>query len=342
MRPLPAAPIFDRDDARALGWSDSAITRAIKSGRLVALRRGQLTAATRGPGPASAVTDAGRWLERDREHILQARAAARARRDSVVSHQSAALIHGLPLFGRASAIPTLTVAPRTADGTLNAHIYRATLPPDEIVERDGVIVTSVARTLIDLGRSQSTTTAVVALDAALHLQATTHDELDAVIRRCGSWPRIRRAMTAVRLADARAESPLESVSRLVIQRLRIPAPILQPAICSRAGSFIGRVDFYWDEYGVVGEADGFGKYDLSPTSLLDEKRRQELLEDRAVVVTRWWWDVVRRPGELRRRLHKAFERGATRTRSGLPREWSVRSPVSGHQRWKPDQSGLSG
>jgi hypothetical protein len=316
MRTLPAREVFSRDDAKALGWTDSSITRALRTGRLVALRRGQLTGA-RAPGED-------RYLEHDRSLILAARAAARTRRGSVVSHHAAALIHGLPLLERSPELPALTVAPRSADGAVGARLHRATLTEDEVVYVGDLPVTSVARTLVDLGRWAPTPSAVVTIDAALHLHHVTLEAIEAVLLRCWNWPRIRRAIRAVELANARSESPLESVSRLVLHRLRLPAPRLQQEIVGADGIFIGRVDFYWDEFGVVGEADGAGKYDRSLTALIEEKRRQEQLEDRNVVVTRWGWAQTRQPSELRRLVTKAFDRAVTRSRSGLPREWSFR------------------
>ncbi len=316
MRPLPDPTVFSRGEAKALGWTDAAISRALRGGRLVAIRRGQLTA------PSAPVDDP--YLERDRAVIVAASAAARARADSVISHHVAALLHGLPLLRPPPARPSLTVPPRARNESPDAHLLCATLTADDIVYVDGLPVTSIARTLVDLGRWDPTPSAVVAMDAALHLRLVTPDEIDTVVRRCWNWPRIARAARAIALVDARSESPLETVSRLAIQRLGLPTPVLQPEIVGADGVFIGRVDFYWDEFGVVGEADGAGKYARSSTSLLDEKRRQERLENREIVVARWGWDEVRRPSELRRRLENAFNRGQRRSRSGLPREWSIR------------------
>ena len=91
-----------------------------------------------------------------------------------------------------------------------------------------------------------------------------------------------------------------------------------------AGIFRGRCDFYWDEFGVVGEADGRDKYDGRDV-LWDEKERQEDLERLGIVVVRWGWTVAtRRAQELRRRLTDGFERGRLRDRSGSPRKWSIR------------------
>jgi hypothetical protein len=177
--------------------------------------------------------------------------------------------------------------PRGKAKAVGAVLHRATLFDEDLTTRDGVSVRTVPRTVVDLARSVSIRAAVVTLDAALHTGATTPDAVLEVMSRCWNWPGIRRAGRAVRLSDARSESPLESISRLVMRRLRLPTPTLRPRIFSSNGSFIGRVDFYSDEFGVVGEADGDGKYDLLPTSLFEEKRRQEELENQQLGTARW-------------------------------------------------------
>ncbi len=319
MRDLPAHAVFTRSEARALGWSDSAVTRAIRSGRIIRLRRGQLARPTSAETAAADPAQVGR-----RELLLRAIAASRDCQGSVISHDSAATIHALPLLGRPSARPALTVAPHTRGALAGARLHRATLAPEDVVVRDGVEVTSVARTVLDLSRRLSTQAALVTLDAALHIHLTTREELDAGLLRCWNWPGVARAARALRLGDARSESAVESISRLELVQLGLPRPDLQPTIVAADSAVIGRVDFYWDEYGVVGEADGVGKYDRSAGSLLAEKRRQERLEDNGLVVLRWGWeDVMQRPAELRRRLEAAFERGRRRDRSGSPRGWSV-------------------
>lgn len=151
-------------------------------------------------------------------------------------------------------------------------------------------------------------------------------EIEQVLIRCWNWPRIRRAQRAVRLADARAESPLESISRLVIGWLRLPPPEPQVLAIDERGYPAGRLDFYWDDYGVAGECDGKAKYRDDPEEFDREKRRQELLEDHGVVFTRWGWDEPwRHPQLLRSKILGAFERGRARDRAGLARLWTVRS-----------------
>lgn len=314
MRSLPDTPVFSRSDARALGWSDSALTRAIAGGRLIPVRRGQLTR----PGTV--------------DQRIAALAAARDRAGSAISHRSALLMHGLPVVGRTPHRPEITVPPNGPGTALAAHLHRATVHPDDLVSIDGVPVLSVARTVVDVGRSSPTSTAVAAIDAALQRELATLDEIDAVVLRCWNWPGIRRALRALRLADGRAESALESVSRLVISWMRLPTPDLQTLVLDRYGHAAGRLDFYWDKVGVAGEADGRGKYDRRDV-LTAEKERQELLEDHSLVFVRWGWDeAVYRPHLLRSRLESGFKRGRARDRSGFPRQWSISRPKPGTRR----------
>jgi hypothetical protein len=174
-----------------------------------------------------------------------------------------------------------------------------------------------------VARHRPTGAAVAAIDYALHEGLLTFDELLDVLDFCRVWPRIIRARRAVQLSDSRAESPLESISRLTIGWLGLPQPDLQCVIRGEAGEFLGRGDFYWDEYGVLGEADGRSKYDERPV-LTAEKDRQERLEDPGLVVVRWgWWHATQGRYTLRGKLQRGFDRGRARDRAGLPRRWSV-------------------
>lgn len=216
--------------------------------------------------------------------------------------------------------------PPTGTGDLtSALLHRATLPAHDVVIRYGVPVTSVARTLVDLARHRPLATAVAAMDFALREHMVTGDEIAATMLDCRNWPGIKRARRAVRLVDPRAESVLESVSRLVLGWLRLPVPEPQQRIADERGFIIARCDFYWDEYGVVGEADGRDKYSAREV-LTKEKDRQEQLEDLGIVAVRWGWrDVTRAPQLLRHRVSRGFERGRLRDRSGFPRQWSLPS-----------------
>ena len=234
-------------------------------------------------------------------------------------------MHGLPLVGASPKLPELTVAPRSNANLAEVHVHRAGIRRCDVVLLGEVAVTSVARTLIDVARARPLTCSVAAIDAALHNELVTADDLADCLLHCWNWPGIRRAQRAVRLSDARAESPLESVSRLVLNWLGLPRPEPQAWIFDQHGRLVGRVDFYWDQYGVFGEADGRVKYTELGETLAREKERHETLENLGLVGVRWGWEyATRRRHALRTRLQNGFERGAARDRSGFPRKWTFK------------------
>lgn len=307
MRPLPDAPVFGRSELRALGWSDPAISRAIRSGRVLRLRHGQLSASRE-----IGIRDLGM-------------AAAQACKGSALSHRSGLLTHSLPILGALPVRPELTVPPRRIGRLVDAHLHRATLWPEDVVMTADGPATSVARTLVDIARSGSTAAAVVAIDAALNKRLTTIAEIEDVLVRCWNWPGIRRAQRALPLVDGRSESPLESVSRLVIRWLQLPKPDPQAVVLDEFGHLVGRLDFYWDEFGAGGEADGRMKYagQNGLDVLGNEKDRHERAEDLGVAMTRWGWRHTTAPMALRTKIESAIERGKLRDRSGFRRKWSI-------------------
>jgi very-short-patch-repair endonuclease len=93
----------------------------------------------------------------------------------------------------------------------------------------------------------------------------------------------------VRLANGLSESPLESLSRFSMRGLE-HQPQLQVRIYALNGSIIARVDFFWPEFALVGEADGMDKYDAE--ELKNEKRRAEALANAGFRITRWGWSTA--------------------------------------------------
>jgi hypothetical protein len=305
MRDLPDAPVFTVAEAQAAGWTHSALQNAVRHRRLTRLRRGVYTSCG------------------EQRALVDAVAAARSYSRSVVSHRSAVLLHGLPLIGSQPPVPELTVPPRSNANMHSAHVHRARLRPHDICVVGDTAVTSIARTLIDLARHRALGTAVAATDAALHRGQVSVEQLDDVLLFCWNWPRVGRAQRAVRLSDSRTESPLESVSRLVIRWLNLPTPEPQRTLFDQYGRIVGQPDFYWDDYGVIGEADGRSKYDARRV-LVNEKEHQEEFEDLGLVVVRWGWDhAIRRRHVLNARLQNGFQRGQARDRSGFPRLWTL-------------------
>lgn len=305
---LPPDPLFTTAQARAAGCSVSALKHATKRGRVERVR------------PRV-------YARTDAEVTLPAeRAAALAYAGTPLSHVASARTHGrIPLVGVPKVKPEMTVPPRANGNLPGVHVYRARLRPHDLVVVDGILVTSLARTVLDLARDYSLRTSVPALDFVLHEGLVSPDELLDVLDFCRGWPRVTRARRALELCDSRSESPLESISRLIIPELGLPSPEPQVIIRDLDGRFVARTDLYWDQFGVVGEADGRGKY-VDGEIVFAEKDRHEDLDDLHLEITRWGWQRVWfEPALLRQRISAAFERGAERDRSGVPRLWEPAS-----------------
>ena len=178
---------------------------------------------------------------------------------SVLSHTSAAVLHGLPV--RDDRLDRVWVT-RAGDGHGRhgpvVHLRRASLLRDDLDAVDGLPVTSLARTVMDLARELTLDWGVVGLDAAL-ADGCAPEALGEVLDRMSNWPGRRRAAAALRLADGAAGSPAESISRVQMYRLGFPMPITQFRVFLD-GALVATTDFGWDDYGLVGECDGRVKY----------------------------------------------------------------------------------
>lgn len=232
---------------------------------------------------------------------------------NVVSHQSAAVLHGLP-------IPNEDLARACMTRRTSGHSHSSTQlkvrdsPLDEldVMLLDGVPVTTLARTTADLARTLSYAWGVAVCDAALRIGLQRVEMLDAL----GRHPHLRgqsRARQVAAFADARSESPAESMSRVAMARAAIPIPQLQYEMFDANGEFVARPDFAWPELRLVGEVDGRIKYGqlLRPGQSADavimaEKRREELIRQLGWWIVRWDWNTATHPHALGALLRRAM------------------------------------
>ena len=131
---------------------------------------------------------------------------------------------------------------------------------------------------------------MVAADSALHRKLTSKQELREVLAACQRWRGIRRATEVVEFADLRAESPLESIARVVFRDCGLPPPDLQVWLGGVAEP-VGRVDFYWKRYLTVAEVDGDMKYQ-DPARAKAQLRRDSLLRSDGYEVVHLDWQEV--------------------------------------------------
>ena len=178
-----------------------------------------------------------------------------------------------------------------------------------MVVKDGIRLTSVARTVVDLARMCSFREGVVAADSALHAGKTTVPEINAVISDCSRWPGVQRARDVVAFSDHRPESALESIGRVVFHEYGLPAPELQVWVGGDLGT-VGRADYLWPRHGTVAEADGAVKY-ANPGRAIAQLDRDVRLRDAGFEVVHFTWqEVMMAPWQVAARVRAALVRGA--------------------------------
>jgi hypothetical protein len=294
---LPAGVLLARD-AAAAGMGRHELSRAVGAGALVRVRSG---AYVRSPQWAAA--------RPEERHRMAVEAASRQLAGPVFSHESAAAVWGLPLVAARDGVHVL--GPADADGSrlglgTRAGVTRHSARPDvQVVERDGLRVTSAADTVVAMALARDLRRSLPVADAALREGLVPAAALgDAVQRRAGTRG-VRRLRVVAGLADGRAESAGESVSRARIHLDGFAQPDLQVPFV-RSGTFVARVDFWWAGSRVVGEFDGRTKYRVEGLGdrravedrLWDEKRREDRLRNAGLRVVRWTWRDAWPPGPL--------------------------------------------
>lgn len=309
---------FLAHEAHALGLTSTAIAGAVRRGQLVV------------PAPqVYAVSAAWSALSPAAAHVGLACAGHVSVAGSVISHATAALLHGLPQpWGPMGSSVCLTARETTRTAATDdwRRVLDGALPPDDVMEVDGVCVTTVARTVVDCLRTLRLRDGLAIADAAVGRGMVTVEELQAVRRRQRRWPGIRTADLGIVLTEGRRESWLESASVATAVALGWPPPMSQVAIHRLDGSFVGRVDLLWGGLGIVGEADGRSKYlgsfdeqwdaDRAATLMLRERDRERELESMGLAVARWGTVELRDGGDgLDAALVRARRRaGAARVR----------------------------
>ena len=302
--------LIRRSALRSAGYGDAEIDRMRRSGRLLGVRRGVYRHADGGE------------VSSTKAHALRARAAApEISGEAVYSHATAAVLLGFPLW-RTPLARLHVLRDRSGGGRRRpgVHVHVAPVPDHDIVEIDGVRLTSAARTVADLARTLTAESALVAADGALHKAvrsartgeydpgATTASDVTACLARFTGRRGTASAARLVTFADGASESPGETRSRFRMHVAGLPPPITQwPVPDTRF-----RADFGWPDLGVVGEFDGLEKYgrgrttsDEDPAEVVwREKQREDRIRETGLSVVRWVWSEIDGTDGMVARLRK--------------------------------------
>ncbi len=295
--------------ARALGAQDGDVRALIAASLWVRLRRGVY--GDRAFVGASA----------DRRHREMAAALlAACGGGTVVSHLSGARLAGLPTpYGELpDGVEVTRRPPRHGNPPAGSRIHVADFDDADIVVVDGIPVLGGPRLALDCAITMAPPDALAVVDAMLRRGLVSPDQLDAA--RLGEQGRggSARARRVLELADGGSESWFESASRWWLLDAGIPRPELQHELSGPG--WLARVDMWFEEGRVVGEADGAGKYagEDGKRVLIEEKRREDRIREehdahfvrwmpgdittpqrRAALVRRFWSALSRTPLDRR-------------------------------------------
>jgi hypothetical protein len=177
----------------------------------------------------------------------------------------------------------------------------------DIIEVDGILITSPISTAIDLARTRPWAEGRAYVDALMRLDGgITRETLGAENAARISSRGARHAGWVIERACPIPESVLESLSLCAIEWSGFETPELQTEFGWEGG--IDRSDFFWRKQRIIGESDGDAKYDFADDpreALREEKRREDRLRRRVNGFARWGWSDLSVPGRIASHLRAA-------------------------------------
>lgn len=229
----------------------------------------------------------------------------------VASHRTAALLHG-----GETLTPGLDFVADTSSrfDIPNGTLTRCPLAGGDVVDLDGLRVTSPARTAADLLRALPRDEAVIAVDALLRAGTVTLDEVAHRLRGLRRHRNVVRAWRAFARLDPASGSVAESKARLVLY---------DAALFPRTQVVLGRarVDF-WFAAGVAVEVEGFAYHSSREQHQADVARFNTLAALPGVTALRFSWaDVFHRPRAMVAAVRAALARTTGERRQRARGDW---------------------
>jgi predicted transcriptional regulator of viral defense system len=274
------------------GLGKAAVAKRAKEGRLYRAHRG--------------VYAVGRPHLTQRGHWMAAVLACGPR--AVLSHRSAAALHGIRQDNRAKTdvtVPSSSARPRP---TIHVHTS-LTLEPADITTVDGIPCTTVARTLVDLGDVVGPRPVEQAVDQAEVLRVfdgkTVHEALARAGPRRGAG--ILRAVLASYKQPTLTRRQLEERFLTLCRRAALPNPAVNAWI-TLAGGVAYQADFLWRAERFIAETDGRDVHTTRKAFEHDRLRDQRLTLAGYTVVRFTWRQLVNEPASVAEALRSLLAR----------------------------------
>lgn len=269
--------VVSRAQLLELGVGRRVIARQLESGRWRCLHRGiYLIGPAQPPLPA------------------RARAAALACGEgAVVSHRTAAELWGL-LPPEAGSETHVTVCGRNPGNRTDIRTHRVRrLADEEVTIKDGIPLTTPARTICDLAATEPLRDVEVALaEARIHRLATDR-QITQVITRAPTRPGapIIRSLLEQEDDSGYTRSKAERLLRDLIAKANLERPLFNEPILGYV------VDAVWPKQRVVVEVDGYAYHHHRAAFERDRRRDQQLIAAGYTVIRVTWIQLRDRPIE---------------------------------------------
>lgn len=245
----------------------------------------------------------------------------RRRVPAVVAGRDAARLWGLPLVddddpatgARELALHDVHVwaagpplAASRPDGTVHRVTrHRLVLRDGDLVRlKSGLWVASPLRTVVDCAGLLSLKGAVCAADDALHRRLISAADLAAAAASRAGRPGARTLRRVVAAADGRAESPTETLARLLLLP-HLPGLVPQVRLWDKRGRLLARFDLADERLLLAVELDGRRAHAGEAMRARDTSRDRTTAGRGYLTERGTWFDVRCRPGAFVGRVRTA-------------------------------------
>ncbi|MEA2294349.1 MAG: hypothetical protein QOE86_1988 [Solirubrobacteraceae bacterium] len=250
----------------AAGAGRGAIEKAVRSGRLHREHVGVYAVGHCAP------SDRGRWMS----GVLACGEGA------ALSHRSGASLVG---FRRAEG-PRIDVTVPGNRRRPGIAVHRSPLPPDDVTVHQGIPVTTVARTIVDLARELDPDPLTRAVREAQYLGL-----FDLEATRAAAARRPSQALNRIIEDMVGTSSALDDGFIRLLERHGLPTPVAQKRLLGH------RVDYVWLEQRVAVELDGFNAH-VSLDAFQRDRSQGNALQLAGWLLLRFTWADVHRRGRI--------------------------------------------
>jgi hypothetical protein len=276
------------EELAALGLSARAVQHRVTAGRLQRVHRGVYSLV-----PQNALNVRGRY----RAAVL---ACTGTRHTAALSHRSAADLHGLRACHRRTV--EVIVPGRSTHRHQGIQVHRSiNLAPDDITVIDGIAVTTVARTQLDLASVVPPRGVERALDQSEILGLFDLNALIDQLQRNPQHPgagRLRGVLNRYGVGSEITDSELEERFLGFCRAHAFPTPEWHGAIDPGDGGLLLRPDAVWRDQKLAVEIDGERFHRTRGAFHADRTRDQRLVAAGWRVIRTTWHQLTKRPEEL--------------------------------------------